>query len=97
MNQQPEPYYSFKRYEKPKTGIFKINTDEFNPQRGWVYNEEKHQIIGEDRILYITGVLNTEKTEWIDDCMITRQIVIPLGINKTRLLTWGSYQLELQF
>lgn len=89
-----EPLYNYKAYSIPKVGLFKIDTNEYG-QNGWIMIEERKAIIGECDEFYVERLHETQKEEWIEGELIKTNIILPLGIHKSRFIKWVVYQMTL--
>jgi hypothetical protein len=89
-----ETLNNFKKYSTPKLGIFNIDTNQY--KNGWVCEEQKHLIIGEDDYCFVTRLIKGGHGEWVGDVVIERKYILPIGIHKSRLVRWISgLQLEI--
>lgn len=84
----------FRAYESPKFGIFSITTDKYGSD-GWICKHEKYKIIGEYNETYVTRLVKSVQGEWIDDKVVKRTYILPIGIHKSRLIKWTSGQLSI--
>ena len=87
--------YDFKKYENPKKGVFRIDTNEYKLPGGWVQKEETHTIIGETKLWFIYRLQASGHGEWVGDKVVQWEYILPIGIHKSRLVKWEDYQLEL--
>ena len=81
-------------YQTPKAGIFRIDTNEYDINVGWINKEEKHLIIGETPLFYITRMQETRSGLWIGEMVIYQKFTYPLGIHKSRFVKWIPTQLS---
>jgi hypothetical protein len=82
-----EILYDFKRYPAPRSGVFQITTDEYGPD-GWVLKEEVYTIIGETDDIFVSRLEESGHGEWIGEEVVQREYILPIGIHKSRLVTW---------
>lgn len=87
--------YGFIEYSEPKLGVFLITTNEYRFPDGWVQKEEEILIIGEDDDSFVHRLLHTQHGEWIGDVVVQRELILPIGVHKSRFVRWQPTQLPL--
>lgn len=86
--------YNFKKFETARFGIFNITGDEYS-SKGWVLKPTEFKIIGETDDVFVTRLVNSGLKEWEGDYVVERKYILPIGINKSRLVKWVSGQLSI--
>ena len=87
--------YGFIEYPEPKTGVFRIDTNQYQLPIGWIQREEEHLIIGECPDSYVYILLRSKQGEWIGEVVIEREFILPIGIHKSRFVKWVPTQLTM--
>jgi hypothetical protein len=87
--------YNYKPFINPKLGVFEVDSGVYKFPNGWIQNIEEKLIIGEADGMYVYKLYESGHGEWIEDKVIQKTYIMPLGINKSRLLNWKSNQLSL--
>jgi hypothetical protein len=89
--------YDFKKYETPRVGLFNVPKErgKYNSLTGWENNIIEVQIIGEDTTSYVYQLKETEQGKWVGNKVVKEHFILPLGIHKTRLIKWTSYQMTI--
>jgi hypothetical protein len=90
-----EILYNFIKYNYPKIGIFELETNVYKPPIGWLQKQEEKLIIGEADEMYVYRLQESGHGEWIEDKVVQKTYIMPLGIHKSRLVKWKNSQLSL--
>jgi len=85
----------FKKYNTPKFGLFRIDTNEYSLSEGWIQAENQFKIIGETDDCYVTRLQESVCGEWVGDVVVEKKCTIPIGVHKTRLARWIPGQLSI--
>lgn len=87
--------FGFKEYAHPIRGLFRLETEEWKSPGGWVRKEEWLTIIGETKDSYDYKIIESEQGRWVGKKVIKRTYLLPVGVHKSRLITWEGKQLQL--
>lgn len=86
--------YGYRPYQAGRVGKFRITTDKYG-LNGWGHRIDKETIIGETQDWYVIRLLHTKQREWVGEKVIETKMILPIGIHKSRLVSWVGGQLEL--
>ena len=78
----------YEQWAHSKLGIFNIDSNKYDISRGWLQVKEKHLIIGETDCSYVTKLVNSELRFWKSDVVHSVTYISPIGIHKSRLVSW---------
>ena len=88
--------YNFKKYPKPKKGIFRVlKTDANYLDNGWETQLQEYTIIGEDNTGYVYKLKESTQGEWVGNKVIKKTYILPIGLHKSSFIKWSTYQLTL--
>lgn len=91
-----EILYNYKPYDKPRKGVFLIETKEYKLPGGWVRAQTEATVIGECDEVYVEYLKPTSHGEWVGNEVIQHEYILPLGFHKSRLVRWvDEPQLQL--
>lgn len=89
--------YGFKRYDKPKVGLFSTekHNGSYSLTSGWEKEIKEYLIIGEDSTSYVYKLKPTEEGRFVGNKIVRKKFILPIGIHKSRLLKWRTTQLSM--
>jgi len=82
-------------YQITKNGTFNVETNEYNLELGWMKKQEKIDIIGETKDTYTVRIIHGNHGLWIGDIVVGLYYSLPLGVHKSRFVSWNNNQLKL--
>lgn len=82
-------------YKQHRIGIFRIDTNVYDVNVGWIHREEERVIIGETLYSYTYEYLTTSCGYWDDLGRYTAYYTMALGIHKSRFVKWKETQMTL--
>lgn len=88
--------YNFKKYSKPKKGIFRVlKTDGNYLDNGWETELLQYTIIGEDSTAYVYKLKESTQGKWVGNKVIKKTYILPIGLHKSNFIKWNTNQLTL--
>lgn len=88
--------HQYMPYPEPKTLKFHITSNVYDVKKGgWIQNIKQYEVIGETKDLFITRIIKTVGCDRHDQANYGKEITVPIGIHKSRLIKDCPMQLTL--